>query len=78
VLLTLHGLQPDRRNLDRRRRATPGLLQATARAGFPLRVALIDSPSDLGTVTQLWREPLPYAEYLGEELSLDFAGRCSS
>src|SRR5579875_2662591 len=30
------------------------LLSASARAGFPIRVALINSASDLGTVTQFW------------------------
>jgi hypothetical protein len=48
---------------------------AAAASGFPIRVALIASAKDLGSVTALWREPQTYAEYLGEELSLVFRGR---
>lgn len=50
-------------------------LQAATQAGFPIRVAIIASPADLGTVTQLWRKPQPYADYLGIELSLAYTGR---
>src|SRR5579864_3685611 len=48
------------------------LLQETASAGFPLRVAVIASATDLGSVTELWREPATYARFLGEELSLTY------
>ena len=51
-----------------------GLLQAADRAGYPIRVALIASRSDLGSVTALWRQPQRYAEFLGEELSLVYHG----
>lgn len=51
-----------------------GLLAEAAHAGYPLRVALIASPADLGSVTPLWRQPQNYAEFLGEELSLVFKG----
>lgn len=50
------------------------LLQAAGRRGYQLRVALIASPSDLGSVTELWREPQGYAQFLGEELSLVYHG----
>jgi hypothetical protein len=40
----------------------------------PLRVALIATPADLGSVTALWRQPQAYARFLGEELSLVFRG----
>ena len=50
------------------------LLQETARANFPLRVAVIASASDLGSVTELWRQPATYARFLGEELSLTYRG----
>ncbi len=49
-------------------------VQAANRAGYPIRVALINSPADLGTVTQLWQEPADYAFYLRRELSLQFHG----
>jgi hypothetical protein len=51
------------------------LLQAAANGGLPLRVALIASPTDLGSVTELWRQPETYARFLGEELSLTYRGR---
>jgi hypothetical protein len=49
--------------------------QAAARAGYPVRVAVIAGPSDLGSVAALWRRPQSYADYLGQELSLVFGGR---
>jgi hypothetical protein len=38
------------------------------RAGFPIRVALIRTPSDLGAAYQLYRKPQQYAQFLGQEL----------
>ena len=51
------------------------LLNATAQAGAPVRVAIIAQRDDLGTVTALWLQPQAYAKYLGYELSLAYAGR---
>jgi hypothetical protein len=51
------------------------LLRASARAGFPIRVALIASQSDLGTATALWRNPKNYAQYLWIELSQLYGGQ---
>jgi hypothetical protein len=51
------------------------VLSASSRAGFPIRVAMIASPMDLGTVTSLWRDPGAYAGYLQDELSNLFAGQ---
>ncbi len=45
------------------------LLLVAARHGYPARVALIASASDLGSVTELWRQPQTYADFLGLELS---------
>jgi hypothetical protein len=45
------------------------VLTAAGRAGYPIRVALIASASDLGSVTALWREPQNYAHFLWQELS---------
>ena len=50
------------------------LVGSAARAGFPLRVALIATRSDLGSVTALWRRPSAYAQFLGQELSQVFHG----
>ena len=50
------------------------LLGAAASSGYPLRVAIVDSRTDLGSVTELWREPQTYARFLGQELSLVYHG----
>lgn len=50
------------------------VLRAAARAGYPIRVALIASASDLGSVTELWRKPQTYARFLGQELGLVYKG----
>lgn len=50
------------------------LLSASAKAGYALRVAVIAGPSDLGSVTPLWRQPANYAEFLGQELSFVYHG----
>ena len=46
------------------------LLSSAAHAGFPIRVAIIGAPVDLGAVTALWDKPSAYASFLGVELSL--------
>ncbi len=51
------------------------LLGASTRAGFPIRVALIASQSDLGTATPLWRKPVSYARFLQAELSEMYGGQ---
>jgi cytochrome oxidase Cu insertion factor (SCO1/SenC/PrrC family)/thiol-disulfide isomerase/thioredoxin len=51
------------------------LLRASAKSGFPIRVAIIASPADLGAVTSLWRKPRAYARFLGLELSQAYRGR---
>jgi hypothetical protein len=49
-------------------------LSAAQRSGYPLRVAIIGSATDLGSVTELWRQPENYARFLGLELSLVYHG----
>jgi cytochrome oxidase Cu insertion factor (SCO1/SenC/PrrC family)/thiol-disulfide isomerase/thioredoxin/type II secretory pathway pseudopilin PulG len=51
------------------------LLHEAARRGFPIRVAIISSRFDLGSVTSLWRKPRAYARFLGLELSAAYKGR---
>jgi hypothetical protein len=51
-----------------------GLLQAAARRGYPIRVALVASATDLGSVTALWGQPENYAKFLGQELALVYRG----
>ena len=51
------------------------VLDAAARNKFPIRVAVILSPQDLGTAFSLYRKPQRYAEFLGLELSFVYRGR---
>jgi hypothetical protein len=50
------------------------LLRSTRRNGYPIRLALIATRADLGSVTELWRQPQSYAGFLGQELSLIYHG----
>jgi hypothetical protein len=50
------------------------LLRTAQHAGYPIRVALIASPTDLGSVTELWRQPQTYAQFLAQELGLVYHG----
>lgn len=50
------------------------LIGSAARSGYPVRVALVASRGDLGSVTELWRQPQTYAQFLGQELSLVYRG----
>ena len=51
-----------------------GLVADANRGGYPIRVAVIASSYDLGSVTALWRKPRLYARFLGVELSFVFKG----
>ncbi len=42
---------------------------AAHRAGFPVKVALIASPTDLGVITSLFGKPQTYANFLDREIS---------
>jgi hypothetical protein len=42
---------------------------------FPIRVALIAQPYDLGSVFQLYGKPQRYAQFLGQELAFKYRGR---
>ncbi len=44
-------------------------IDASDRAGYQVRVAIIPDGYDLGSVTALWAKPRAYAEFLGIELS---------
>jgi hypothetical protein len=43
------------------------LLNDSKQKGFPLKVAVISSPYDLGAVPSLFRKPQQYASFLGQE-----------
>ena len=42
---------------------------AARRSGFPIRVALIASPVDLGVIPDLFGQPQKYADFLDQEIS---------
>lgn len=51
------------------------LLAAAKAQKFPIRVAVILSPSDLGTAFSLFGQPEKYVRFLGLELSFVYRGR---
>lgn len=51
------------------------LVDEANRAGFPIRVALVWSSYDLGSVTGLWQKPQLYARFLGAELKYVYKRR---
>jgi hypothetical protein len=58
-----------------KQRQLVALVDEANRAGFTLRVALVWSSYDLGSVTALWRKPQIYARFLGEELRYVYKNR---
>ncbi len=59
------GMSPAQRQLV-------ATVAAANRAGFAIRVAVIASDYDLGSVTELWDQPRTYARFLGVELSFAY------
>lgn len=51
-------------------RSLNGLTTAAARAHFPIKVALIGSPVDLGAIPSFFGKPQPYASFLDQELGV--------
>ncbi|HTU95056.1 MAG TPA: hypothetical protein VMF14_04385 [Solirubrobacteraceae bacterium] len=51
-----------------------GLLTSAQRAGVPIRVALIATKADLGSVGELWAKPQSYAKFLALELGQVYKG----
>ena len=51
------------------------VVSAATRSGFPIRVAVISSAYDLGSITALWGKPRLYARFLGLELSSAYRQR---
>ena len=75
VLATSNLFLPWDAHLSARQQAQAvALLATTRRDGVLVRVAVVASPSDLGSVSQLWLKPHTYAQFLGEELSLVYRG----
>ncbi len=48
---------------------------AAWKAGYPIKVAVIGSPYDLGSVGALWQKPQLYSKFLGSELEFLYKGR---
>ncbi len=59
---------------SRERLELSALLTQSSNKGYPLRVAIIGSPGDLGSVTAFWHQPEAYARFLGGELALIYHG----
>jgi cytochrome oxidase Cu insertion factor (SCO1/SenC/PrrC family) len=55
-------------------RAATALAAQSDRLGAPIKVAVIGSVYDLGSITPLWRRPATYARFLGTELSYVYHG----
>jgi hypothetical protein len=51
------------------------LVAQVNKQGFAIRVAVISSTYDLGSVTVLWRKPQTYARFLGAELEFVYRQR---
>ena len=50
-------------------------VEGATKAGFTIRVAVIGSAYDLGSVPSLWRKPQLYARFLGAELAFVYKQR---
>jgi hypothetical protein len=50
------------------------VVASATKAGYPIRVALIAKPSDLGGISALWSKPRQYARFLALELSFGYKG----
>jgi hypothetical protein len=47
------------------------LVRSVHKAGYPLKVAIIASPVDLGGVPQLFNQPQSYVKFLGDEIAFN-------
>jgi hypothetical protein len=75
-LLTQNSFLPFTTKIDQTSVKRLNALLAAAKAQrFPIRVALILSPSDLGTAFSLFGQPEKYVRFLGLELSFVYRGR---
>jgi len=55
--------------------ALNGIVEDARKKGYPIRVAVISRPFDLGAVPSLWKKPETYARFLGQELFFVYKGR---
>jgi len=52
-----------------------GIVADANKKGYPIRVAIISKPFDLGAVPSLWKKPKTYARFLGQELAFVYKNR---
>jgi hypothetical protein len=52
-----------------------GVTRAGKRSGYPIKIAIIASPADLGGVPDLFNQPTRYAPFLGREISFNSKGK---
>jgi hypothetical protein len=72
VLLAQSAFFPYQPPVSHKLEATlEGVLSAAARAGLPLKVAVIESPEDLGGVPEFFGHPQQYAQFLESEISFN-------
>ena len=55
--------------------ALNGIVADANKKGYPIRVAIISKPFDLGAVPSLFRKPKTYARFLGQELTFVYKNR---
>ena len=68
VLLYQRVFFPFRQPSDQRKAQLTATVAAAKHSGYPIRVAVIQAPSDLGAVPQLFGKPQTYARFLDAEL----------
>jgi hypothetical protein len=54
---------------DKLRRTLDKVVAASQKAGYPVKVALVESQVDLGAIPQLFGRPAEYAPFLGREIA---------
>ena len=75
-LLSQNTFLPYDANISQAQAARLNELVAEAKQrGYPIRVAIIGKPFDLGAVPSLWLKPETYARFLGQELFFLYKGR---
>jgi hypothetical protein len=72
ILPTQNAYLPYQPKIDSKLKAQIlGATAAAKKAGYPIKVAIIATPSDLGGVPNLFNKPTEYAGYLGREISFN-------
>lgn len=69
ILIPQKACAPSLTSNTRDLAALKSVVQQANAKGMKIRVAVISGPSDLGSITVLWRRPRTYAKFLGGELT---------